>query len=149
MDLINPKHSFKTHLTNSHDVSDSAIAKGDNKPDAFTKLKNGDQIFYKNINPTDIRRWLPATFLRQVSDATFQISLGGRIVLAHKRQLKLSFNSRRKGTVIFPHESDAILMPDPAPILSPERNPEAEPVSSSIEAPFLSSSSNVLSPTLI
>lgn len=39
-------------------------------------------------------------------------------------------------------------MPDPAPILSPERNPEAAPVSSSIEAPFLSSSSNVLSPTL-
>ncbi|XP_062700236.1 uncharacterized protein LOC134284851 [Aedes albopictus] len=121
-------------------VGNINLADEQNIVDEVQTLKNGDLIFYKNINTTDIRRWLPAKFLRQVSDATFQISLGGRIVLAHKRQLKLSSDPHRKGTLVFPFESGNASVNDPALVLSP--NPEAAPVSSSVtnrEPPPLSS----------
>ncbi|XP_062699441.1 uncharacterized protein K02A2.6-like [Aedes albopictus] len=139
LDLINPKNKFRNHLTNSHDDPDLHTAKGNKKTDAFTTLRNGDLIYYKNINTTDIRRWLSATFLRQVSDATFQISLGGRMVLVHKRQLKLPSYTHRKGTLVFPFGSVNAPINDPALILSP--NPVAAPVSSSLtnQAPILSS----------
>ena len=92
LDLINPKtgHKHRQTTTDRQNTTDNfepnAKVEGN---DDYTKLKSGDLIYYKNFNNTDIRRWLPAKFLNRNSDTTFQISLGGRIILAHKRQLKL------------------------------------------------------------
>lgn len=67
----------------------------------FTNLKYGDLIYYKNNNLTDIRRLLPAKFIKRISTNILQVSLGGRVVSAHKRQLKFVPNSRRKATRTF------------------------------------------------
>lgn len=42
LDLINPRSNFKNNLTNSHDGPSLVNADVDEKPDAFTKIKNGD-----------------------------------------------------------------------------------------------------------
>lgn len=62
------------------------------------------------------------------------------MVLAHKRQLKLSSGTHRKRTLVVPFESVSTPTNDPARGLPP--NPEAAPISSSVtnvEAPLLSS----------
>lgn len=58
LDLINPKSHYKTHLiipkheeTNSRGSTDISVR------DPFIKLTAGDPVYYKNHNPTDIRRW--------------------------------------------------------------------------------------------
>ncbi|XP_062710511.1 uncharacterized protein K02A2.6-like isoform X1 [Aedes albopictus] len=105
LDLINPKKSFKYNLTESEDkqhnspdnaCSTNANSDKDTTERNFTNLQKGQTIFYKNPNKTDIRSWLPVKFIIQVSPNVFQISLGGRIISAHKRQLKIPTDSRRQ-----------------------------------------------------
>lgn len=96
LDLINPKHSFKYNLTEPDDGDQRACSsKTDKTHDLLTNLRNGDLVFYKNPNKTDIRQWLPAKYLMHISPNVLQISLSGRIVSAHKRQLKIPQDSRR------------------------------------------------------
>ncbi|XP_055585566.1 uncharacterized protein K02A2.6-like isoform X1 [Uranotaenia lowii] len=108
LDLINPKHNFKPNFTKNIDDDDKSITV-ENKvlPNPFNKLKNGDLIYYKNPNPTDVRIWLPAKFLTHVSNNISQISLGGRILQAHRRQLKILPVSRRgRKLVLHPNNFD-------------------------------------------
>ena len=94
LDLINPKNNFKNNQTKVHDTEN----KNTDANDIFraTNLKNGDMVYYRNPNKTEIRKFLPATFLKQISTNVFQISIGGRVVSAHKRQLKVPSNVSRK-----------------------------------------------------
>lgn len=96
LDLINPKYNFKHNLQVMHDDASPIIStQNDNFNDQFVHLKCGDPIYYKNANKADIRRWLPATYLKRISSTVFQISLGGRQIMAHRQQLKLPVDSRR------------------------------------------------------
>lgn len=91
LDLINPKSNFKHNLIIRHDdYSPTVSTSTDNFNDQFVNLKCGDLIYYKNANKSDIRRWLPATYLKRISSNVFQISLGGRMITAHRRQIKIS-----------------------------------------------------------
>lgn len=47
-------------------------------------------MYYKNHNPTDIRRWLRVKFIKRLSTNIFQVSLGGRLFSAHRQQLRLA-----------------------------------------------------------
>lgn len=122
IDLINPKSDFRYNLTESHD--DRLKRNVSNSPgkttDQFTNLKNGDLIYYKNNNPTDIRQWLPAKFLKRTSTNILQVSLGGRIVSAHKRQLKLGPASRRKRSKVFAFQGESAVLPYQNPLMSEE-----------------------------
>ncbi|XP_058816952.1 uncharacterized protein LOC131680250 [Topomyia yanbarensis] len=91
LDLINPKSNFKHNSEVRHDeISPANSATTESFNDQFVDLKCGDLIYYKNANRSDIRRWLPATFLKRISTTIFQISLGGRLIAAHRQQLKVS-----------------------------------------------------------
>lgn len=97
LDLINPKHTFKYNLTESNNDHQIACSTNtDSTHDLLTNLRKGDLLYYKNPNKTDIRQWLSATFLMQISPNVLQISLGGRIVSAHRRQIKIPEGSRRR-----------------------------------------------------
>lgn len=99
LDLINPKNSLRRFNTNVHDDhSNVDTSKPECFNDDFAKLSNGDLIYYRNTNSTDIRRWLPAKYLSRISENVFQISLSGRIITAHKQQIKLYSVSRRKAS---------------------------------------------------
>lgn len=106
LDLINPKHNYKYNLTESIDDRHKEYGL-DKSSDHFTDLKSGDLIYYKNINPTDIRRWLPAKFLKRISTNILQVSLGGRVISAHKRQLKVVPASRRKASRTFAFQGES------------------------------------------
>ncbi|EAT39158.1 AAEL009015-PA [Aedes aegypti] len=71
------------------------------KPDWTDKLCPGDTVYYKNFRTTDIRRWLEAKFQKRVSSHTFQISVGGRVYLAHRNQLKQAGNDKSRLYVTF------------------------------------------------
>lgn len=130
LDLINPKTNFKNNLTNSYDDNQTACNnKTEKKPDPFTNLEIGDLIYYRNPNKTDIRNWIPAKFLKHVSGHILQISLGGRILWAHKRQLKLQPNSRRKYSYVFRGESSPFVSTEATqqpPDISPQHDENAQ-----------------------
>lgn len=90
LDLVNPKSSFKKHLT-THTCDDSLIVKNDKPavPDKFSQLRHGEPIYFKNFRATEVKRWLDAKFLKRLSPNVFQVSVGGRIYSAHRDQLKL------------------------------------------------------------
>lgn len=93
MDLINPKSSYKRQLTTyQHDKTESNYQRSRDilKYDPLANLTAGEPVYYKNHNPTDIRRWLEAKFIKRLSMNVFQISLGGRIFSAHRQQLRLT-----------------------------------------------------------
>ncbi|XP_055529901.1 uncharacterized protein K02A2.6-like [Wyeomyia smithii] len=111
LDLINPKITPKKQLTKEHESDSNTTYKKENKTDVYTQLKNGDE--------KRIRKWLPATFLRHLSDTVLQISLGGRIISAHRRQIKPPTTSRQqtRKRVVFQEENfvDPNHNPNPAP----------------------------------
>lgn len=92
LDLVNPKNSFRRHLTTQSDEegvsfrNDVGVDKS--VQDEFAKLRTGDPIYYKNFRPTDVKRWLDAVFLKRLSPNVFQVSVGGRTYTAHREQLK-------------------------------------------------------------
>lgn len=97
VDLLNPKHNFRKNLTKSDDDQQNLGCKSsDTTSKNFSSLEKGDLIYYKNINKSDARNWLPAKFLKHISSNILQVSLGSKVVLAHKRQLKILPVSRRK-----------------------------------------------------
>lgn len=96
LDLINPKHSFKYNLTKSEDCQNACSTNTENTYSTLTHLRKGDLLYYKNPYKTDIRQWLPAAYLTHISRNVLQINLSGRIVSAHRRQLKIPVDSRRR-----------------------------------------------------
>ena len=107
LDLIHPRNSFRNHLTKRDNVDKSVYSyntKDYHKPDWIDKLRPGDLVYFKNFKPTDIRRWLEAKFLKRVSLTTFQVSVGGRVYLAHRNQLKLVGARRNRHGLIFARE---------------------------------------------
>lgn len=90
LDLVNPKSSFKKHLT-THSGEEFHSFKDDKPtvPDKLSQLRHGEPIYFKNFRATDVKRWLDAKFLKQISQNVFQVSVGGRIYSAHRDQLKL------------------------------------------------------------
>ncbi|XP_062711786.1 uncharacterized protein K02A2.6-like isoform X1 [Aedes albopictus] len=111
LDLINPKTSFKHNLNKRHDDSSPTRSiSTDHFNDQFVDLKCGDLIYYKNANKSDIRRWLPATYLKRISSTVFQISLGGRLITAHKRQIKISDDHSRKTSSHFVIRGESALV---------------------------------------
>lgn len=103
LDLIHPRNSFRNHLTKREPVDKpvNSFPKEHQRPDWIDKLRPGDLVFYKNFRPTDIRRWLEAKFLKRVSLNTFQVSVGGRVYLAHRNQLKLVGSRKSRYGLIF------------------------------------------------
>lgn len=97
LDLINPKYNYKRNLTQTHeDKRETILTNTDSTSNRFTNLQKGDLIYYKNTNKTDIRQWLPAKFLKHISSNVLQISLGGRVLSAHRRQVKVPVSTRGK-----------------------------------------------------
>lgn len=99
LDLINPKSSYKRQLiTSQHDESYPKRSTVISVQDPFTKLTAGDPVYYKNHNPTDIRRWLKVKFIKKLSTNVFQVSLGGRLLSAHRQQLRLAEHAHGQRT---------------------------------------------------
>ncbi|XP_053686465.1 uncharacterized protein K02A2.6-like [Sabethes cyaneus] len=104
LDLIHPRNSFRNHLTKRESMNKpvySNKAKQHPKYDWIDKLRPGDLVYYKNFRPTDIRRWLEAKFLKRASLNTFQVSVGSRVYLAHRNQLKLFGTRKNRYGLIF------------------------------------------------
>lgn len=87
--------------------------------DEFSNLKYGDLIYYKNSNPIDIRQWLPAKFLKKLSTNILQVSLDGRLVSAHKRQLKVVPAPCRKASRTFAFQDESVSLPTMEPLEHP------------------------------
>lgn len=104
LDLVNPKNSYKTHLTTQKEEKSTGFIVDDCERDEFSKLRTGDPIYFKNFKPTDIKRWLDATFLKKISPNVFQVSLGGRTYTAHRDQIKLRY--RRPSNIVCRWEDD-------------------------------------------
>lgn len=106
LDLINPKHNFKQNLTKNipDDNHNAYFTDTDNTSNVFNKLRKGDLIYYKNSNKTDLRQWIPATFLMHVSQNVLQVSLGGRVISAHRRQIKVPPHHRARKRVVLHEE---------------------------------------------
>ncbi|XP_062710558.1 uncharacterized protein K02A2.6-like isoform X1 [Aedes albopictus] len=107
LDLIHPKSNFKKNLTTSLDETQKVEQGKNEMSDPFACMKFGDLIYYRNNNKTDIRKWLPAKFIKRTSSNILQVSLGGRVVLAHKRQLKLP-DSRQKTSSRFVFHGESV-----------------------------------------
>ncbi|XP_058464246.1 uncharacterized protein K02A2.6-like isoform X1 [Malaya genurostris] len=103
LDLLNPKNDYKRKLTKPlHDVNRTKSSTDKQVQDPLAILTVGDPIYYKNTNPTDIKRWIIAKFIKRLSTNVFQISLGGRLVSAHRHQLRLAEGKHRtRASVIF------------------------------------------------
>lgn len=102
LDLIHPRNSFKNHVTKPVSVENpKLVTKEYRKPDWTDKLCPGDIVYYKNFRTTDIRRWLEAKFLKRVSLHTYQVSVGGRVYLAHRNQLKQAGKDKSRRYVTF------------------------------------------------
>ncbi|XP_055587555.1 uncharacterized protein K02A2.6-like [Uranotaenia lowii] len=115
LDLINPKKSFKHNLKEPYDDTSHDYQPEEGEPstsdNGFKNLTKGDLIYYKNNHKTGLPKWIQAKFLKNISKTISQILLGGRIVLAHRRQLKLAPTSRRKPSIHLVYHQDYHQLP--------------------------------------
>lgn len=125
LDLINPKLHYKKQLTiPKHDKTNSQKRTVIPAHDPLIKLTAGDPVYYKNYNPTDIRRWVRVKFIKNLSTNIFQISFGGRLLSAHRQQLRLVENcsDRNFVPVLFDRDApDRKHDPDPASTTNAEQ----------------------------
>lgn len=98
LDLLNPRSSFKKNLTTNEKAESVPVAPV--KRDEIDNLRPGDLVYFKNFKSTEIRRWLEAKFLRRISSYTFQVSVGGRVYLAHRNQIKVARGGYTRGGLL-------------------------------------------------
>lgn len=96
LDTINPRFQkgFIKSLPRKQSVKPKPSHKSQTSSD-FHKSHNGDKfvendkIYYRNHFKNDVR-WLPATFLKQISKHTYLIKLNGSVRMVHRNQFRKS-----------------------------------------------------------